>query len=186
MCVRHGVDIIYHAALADSEALDMVESVKDSVFVAPAVGFPCALLHEARSTASISTRELDGVWKRNWRSQRTTCASFTDVVFASSPAATTAWPAHRRAATHGISNCSSRGFSPSESLVAATNPGGAMMGLGDELGQLRPGWHADLIVVDGDPIEDIAVLQDRQRINLVMKDGHIYRDELSAGGTSTS
>ena len=42
-----------------------------------------------------------------------------------------------------------------------------------------------IIVVDGDPIEDIAVLQDRQRINLVMKDGHIYRDELSAGGTST-
>ena len=46
MCVRHGVDIIYHAALADSEALDMIESVKDNVFVAPAVGFPYAYLHE--------------------------------------------------------------------------------------------------------------------------------------------
>ena len=46
MCVRHGVDIIYHAAFADAEALDMIESVKDSVFVAPAVGFPYAYLHE--------------------------------------------------------------------------------------------------------------------------------------------
>jgi imidazolonepropionase-like amidohydrolase len=58
-----------------------------------------------------------------------------------------------------------------------------MMGLGDELGQLRAGWLADLIVVDGDPLDDIAVLQDRQRINLVMKDGQIYR---RSGLTATS
>ena len=49
------------------------------------------------------------------------------------------------------------GFSPAEALVAATNHGGAMMGRGDELGQLRAGFLADLIVVDGDPLEDIAV-----------------------------
>ena len=50
-----------------------------------------------------------------------------------------------------------------------------------ELGQLQPGWLADLIVVDGDPLDDIAVLQDRDRIHLVMKDGKIFRDELSTG-----
>jgi imidazolonepropionase-like amidohydrolase len=70
------------------------------------------------------------------------------------------------------------GFSPAEALVAATNQGGAMMGRGDELGQLRAGFLADLIVVDGDPLEDIAVLQDRERINLVMKDGQIFRNDL--------
>jgi len=52
------------------------------------------------------------------------------------------------------------------------------MGRGEELGQLRAGFLADLIVVDGDPLEDIAVLQDRERINLVMKDGQIFRNEL--------
>ncbi|MEP6659262.1 MAG: amidohydrolase family protein [Acidimicrobiales bacterium] len=52
-------------------------------------------------------------------------------------------------------------------------------GRGDELGQLRPGWLADLIVVDGDPLADIAVLQDRDRMDLVMKDGQIHLDELS-------
>lgn len=59
-----------------------------------------------------------------------------------------------------------------------------MMGRGDELGQLRAGWLADLIVVDGDPLDDIALLQDRDRINLVMKDGQIYRDEVSIPGRS--
>jgi imidazolonepropionase-like amidohydrolase len=52
------------------------------------------------------------------------------------------------------------GFTPAESLVAGTSHGGAMMGRGD-------------------PLDDIALLQDRDRINLVMKDGRIYRDELS-------
>jgi imidazolonepropionase-like amidohydrolase len=74
------------------------------------------------------------------------------------------------------------GFSPADSLIAATNHGGAMMGRGDELGQLRAGWLADLIVVDGDPLDDIALLQDRDRINLVMKDGQICRNDLPAAG----
>ena len=38
MCVRNGVDVIYHATLADAEALDMLEAAKDRIFVAPAVG----------------------------------------------------------------------------------------------------------------------------------------------------
>ena len=52
----------------------------------------------------------------------------------------------------------------------------------DERKTLLAGWLADLIVVDGDPLDDIAVLQDRERINLVMKDGQIYRNELLMTG----
>ncbi len=42
-------------------------------------------------------------------------------------------------------------------------------------------WRCGTVVgrFDGDPLADIAVLQDRERIELVMKDGQIYRDELS-------
>ncbi|HEY0518489.1 MAG TPA: amidohydrolase family protein, partial [Ilumatobacteraceae bacterium] len=61
-----------------------------------------------------------------------------------------------------------------------------MMGLAGELGQLRPGWLADLIVVDGDPVDDIAMLQDRQRIHLVMKDGNIHRNDLGTMATATA
>ena len=43
MCVRHGVDIIYHAALADSEALDMIESVKDTRVRRPGSRVPVRL-----------------------------------------------------------------------------------------------------------------------------------------------
>ena len=57
-----------------------------------------------------------------------------------------------------------------------------MMGRGAELGRPRAGWLADLIAVDGDPLDDIAVLQDRERIDLVVKDGQIYRNELLMTG----
>ena len=38
MCVRHGIEIIYHASYADEEALDMLEANKDNHFVAPGLG----------------------------------------------------------------------------------------------------------------------------------------------------
>lgn len=184
MCVRHGVDIIYHAALADSEALDMIESVKDTVFVAPAVGFPYAYLHEGDQYGLHLTRQ----GRRDLEEELETTAGNMQEL-------------HRRGVRivpggdYGLA-CTPQGrnardlelfvnlfgFSPAEALVAATSHGGAMMGRGHELGQLRPGWLADLIVVDGDPLTNIAVLQDRQRIDLVMKDGVIVRDDLSAAG----
>jgi hypothetical protein len=46
----------------------------------------------------------------------------------------------------------------------------------DELGQVRPGYLADLILVDGDPLRDITVLQDRNRLAAIMKDGQFYKE----------
>jgi hypothetical protein len=38
-CVRHGIEIIYHASFADEEALDMLEARKDRHFVAPGIAW---------------------------------------------------------------------------------------------------------------------------------------------------
>jgi imidazolonepropionase-like amidohydrolase len=67
------------------------------------------------------------------------------------------------------------GFTPAETLHAATALGGEIMGMGDELGQIKPGFLADLLLVDGDPTKDITLLQDAQRILFVMKDGRICK-----------
>ena len=52
------------------------------------------------------------------------------------------------------------------------------MGLGDEVGMLRKGMLADLLVVDGDPLTDVRILQDRERLRLIMQDGAIIKDTL--------
>jgi imidazolonepropionase-like amidohydrolase len=182
MCVRHGVDIVYHAAHADEEALDLIESVKESVFVAPAVGFPYAYLHEGEKYGlHLSTQARRGleeeieITARNMQELHRRGVRIVpggDYGLACTPMGRNARDLELFVTLFG--------FSPAESVVAATNHGGAMMGRGHELGQLRAGWLADLIVVDGDPLDDIAVLQDRERINLVMKDGHIFRNDLAA------
>jgi imidazolonepropionase-like amidohydrolase len=54
--------------------------------------------------------------------------------------------------------------------------GGELMGMGGELGQVRQGFLADLLLVDGDPTADVRVLQDRQRLDGIMKDGRFHKD----------
>jgi imidazolonepropionase-like amidohydrolase len=67
------------------------------------------------------------------------------------------------------------GFAPAEVLHAATALGGEIMGMGAELGRVKEGYLADLILVDGDPLKDIAVLQHRERIRAIMKDGRFHK-----------
>ena len=62
-----------------------------------------------------------------------------------------------------------------EALLSATAWGAPMMRMGDELGHMREGYLADLLLVDGDPLADITVLQDKARILAVMKDGEFHR-----------
>ena len=45
--LRHGIEVVYHATLCDEEARDMLESVKDTVFVSPTLGITIATCFEA-------------------------------------------------------------------------------------------------------------------------------------------
>jgi imidazolonepropionase-like amidohydrolase len=62
------------------------------------------------------------------------------------------------------------GYTPLEAIRCATLWGAQLMRMADRIGSLEAGKLADLVVVDGDPLRDIAVLQDRERLS-VMKDG---------------
>jgi imidazolonepropionase-like amidohydrolase len=50
-----------------------------------------------------------------------------------------------------------------------------MMKMGKQLGYIREGCLADILLIDGDPLVDITILQDRARILSVMKDGVFHR-----------
>jgi len=66
------------------------------------------------------------------------------------------------------------GMSEMEAIVAATGRAAECIER-PELGALAPGRIADVLMVDGDPLQDIRVLQQRQRLHLVMKEGKPYR-----------
>ena len=63
------------------------------------------------------------------------------------------------------------GFTPMEAIRSATLYGGQIMMRGHELGLVKEGWLADLLLVDGDPLANLAILRDPKRILAVMKDG---------------
>ena len=66
-------------------------------------------------------------------------------------------------------------MSTMEALLSATAWGGPMMKMGKTIGYIREGCFADILLIDGDPLADITVLQDKARIMAVMKDGQFHR-----------
>ena len=72
------------------------------------------------------------------------------------------------------------GFSPMETLVAATKLGGELMGRPGELGVVKAGALADLLLVDGDPLAHIEILQDKSALRMIMKDGALHKAPVRA------
>lgn len=71
------------------------------------------------------------------------------------------------------------GFTPLETLTCATKTGAEILGRGAELGTLEPGKLADVLIVDGDVLEDIKLLQERSRFIAVMQSGIIKSGQLA-------
>ena len=70
------------------------------------------------------------------------------------------------------------GMSPMDVLVSATSKAAECMGR-DDLGALAAGRFADVLIVDGDPLDDISVLENRERLKLIMKAGKAYTNRMS-------
>jgi imidazolonepropionase-like amidohydrolase len=68
------------------------------------------------------------------------------------------------------------GFTPMEAIVATTKHGAEACFMGDKTGTIETGKYADIIVVDGNPLTDIKVLQDVDKIKIVMLEGNVYVD----------
>ena len=71
-------------------------------------------------------------------------------------------------------------MTPMESLLSATRTNAELFNLGDDIGTVEEGKLADLLVVDGNPLEDISVFQDRENLKLITKGGKIAKNELGA------
>lgn len=85
-------------------------------------------------------------------------------------------PRQRRRASELVERAKESG--PMEAIVSATRTNAELFNLSDRIGTLAPGMDADLILVDGDPLADIAVLTDAARIALVVKAGVVMKDRL--------
>jgi imidazolonepropionase-like amidohydrolase len=69
-------------------------------------------------------------------------------------------------------------MSPMESLLSATCTNAELFGMRDLIGTVEEGKLADLLVVDGNPLDDISVLQEKQNLEIIMKGGRIVKNDL--------
>jgi imidazolonepropionase-like amidohydrolase len=80
--------------------------------------------------------------------------------------------AHGQNAREILTRVREGGQKAMDAIVGATSLAAESMGLAQQLGALAPGLQADLVAVDGDPLQDIAVLR---RVSFVMRGGRIYK-----------
>ena len=82
--------------------------------------------------------------------------------------------AHGRNAEEFIDRVRDCGVEPLAALVSANSLGAEALGMGDRLGSLAPGFEADIIALDGDPLKDITAVR---RVVFVMKGGVVYKND---------
>ena len=71
------------------------------------------------------------------------------------------------------------GYTPVEALKCATTVGQSLMGRSDDLGQVKEGFLADLLLVKGDVTTDVSLLQHQENLSMIMKDGELFKDPRS-------
>ncbi|HVN40433.1 MAG TPA: amidohydrolase family protein [Myxococcota bacterium] len=176
-CAREGVDIIDHGDQMDDACVEAMR--EHGTFLCPALFFVKRLLDYA-GEVPIATPEQIEVVRREFDHAcrmvpRANAAGVRLLV--GDDYGVLSLP-HGDYASELEFYVKDLGVAPLDVLRWATRHGAEAMGRGHELGTLEAGKLADLVVVDGDPSVDIAVLKDPGKLHAVVKDGRFALDAL--------
>jgi imidazolonepropionase-like amidohydrolase len=172
--VRAGCTVIEHGALLDDATLDLMAQRR--VFYDPNIGLVLQNYLDNRSRfLGVGNYTEEGfaymeravpsaldVFKKALRRPGIRIVFGTDAVAG----------AHGRNFEEIIYRVQKGGQNPMDALISATSRSAESLELGQRIGRIAPGMQADLIAVDGNPLEDITALR---RVVFVMKGGKVYR-----------
>jgi imidazolonepropionase-like amidohydrolase len=172
-CVELGVDVIDHGDEIDAECVDAMARAgtfwdPSALYLQKLLELPALQGPETAALRDATARELENITRWLEPAQR---AGVRIVLGDDYGVAFLPHGAYAEELTYYVKRL---GVAPLDALGWATKNGGALVGLPD-LGTLEPGKLADLLVVDGDPSADVALLSDRGAIRGVMKNGAWHR-----------
>ncbi|KAJ7220822.1 hypothetical protein GGX14DRAFT_549417 [Mycena pura] len=177
-CLQYGADIIYHASFISDATMDALEAQKARVVVAPAINWLIGTLQDAATYGypvskaeavgyarelEIATAALKEMHRRGIK-----ILPGGDYGFAWTPHGT------YRDLEHFVNII---GMTPMEAILSATAYGGELMGHPDELGKIVPGAYADVLLVNGDPLQDITLLSHRENLDVIVMNGCMYKED---------
>jgi imidazolonepropionase-like amidohydrolase len=171
-CLKSGVRSIEHGNLIDEETARLI--AESDVYLVPTLVTYEALSEEGRSygVPEVVIRKIDEARELGIRALRFAYEAGAKIASGSDLLG----PLQDRKARE--LEIKTEVMSPMESLLSATKINADLFGMGEEIGTIEEGKLADLLVVEGNPLEDIAVLQDPENLKLVMKGGWVAKNEL--------
>jgi imidazolonepropionase-like amidohydrolase len=175
-CIKAGIDQIHHGAFIDEEA---VHGIKEKGLVyTPTLAVTCQRNIEALADQPWQTKEMiesQPIHRKGVRLAHEIGVKLA--VGCDYPGTPKGWKIGDRTMfeMQELVRC---GLSPMEAIVAATRNNADAYGRLKEFGTLEPGKKADLLVVNGNPLDDIGVLYRGENIAIVLKEGVVeYTDE---------
>lgn len=166
--IRAGVRTIEHGTFLDDEAIDLM--LEHGAYLVPTLcafrtiqygaegGVPDYVIEKVKHFASEHYSNLEKAIKRG---VKVICGTDTGTPFN-----------YHGEAAEELELYTKYGLTPMQSIKSATSLAAEGLKLRDT-GSLVNGMCADLLIVDGDPVEDIALLQDKNRIKTVMRNGKV-------------
>ena len=169
--VEVGVDSIEHGSYLDEdpELLKMME--QKNIFFTPTFS---VFVHHAEKGMPHGRRIATAFKEHQANSLRMALEAGVKVAAGSDEGG---WEHGNNA--HEISCLVEAGMTPMQAIVAATRTGAECLQLDDEVGTIAAGKKADLILVDGDPLQDVSILEWGKGVSFVMKDGTVALDRRS-------
>lgn len=186
LALKYDFKVLYHNELIRDETLDLLAEKADRIFLAPAIGANYRMAYhgeqwgftpevvekfDAKRTVDMTIKTYEKIRKHGG----IRVLPGGDYGFAWNPIGTNARDLEIFVTLLG--------YTPEETLMAATKYGGQIMEI-PNLGMVEDGYLADLLLVDGDPTEDITLLQDYDNLLMVMKDGEYWKTPRPRSGKS--
>jgi len=167
--LEQGIDVIYHCEYADNETIALLARKKGEIFLGPACGF---LVRGGAGEKGIPDKKAY-LAAETYKKLLKIAPDMRIVIggdygFPNTPQGENAFDLQVFVEWLG--------YTPIQALVCGTAYGGELMGI--PVGQIRSGYLADLLLVDGDPTEDIKILQNKDKIKMIVQDGFIYKNIL--------
>src|SRR5436853_6561677 len=171
--VRAGTDSLEHAT--DMDDATIAEMVKRKTYYAPTIDHNQYYVENADTVYPVppgaKERLLDYI-QRNFESAKKAYQAGVHMIVGSD-AVYNGWGLNMRELDWFVK----MGMKPEQALKAATTEPAAMLGMEKSLGAVAPGFFADIVAVEGDPLTNITAVSRRENIRWVMKAGRVVVDK---------
>jgi len=172
MAARTGVRVIHHACFVEDDALNALVERGDDVWVCPGLHYLWAMVNGHADPWGMTPERIDrSGYRDELDAQIAAVKAFADagIQIVAGGDFGHQWTRHGTYAAELQRYVDQCGLTPTAAIHTGTRNFAGLLKM--EVGEIREGALADLIVVDGDPTADIAVLQDPARRLAVLKEG---------------